>query len=143
VALGGLLNQGAAMRIRAIMNRRFSKKRENCWWNRLKQAEEDGDGTEDGSGAGNLDGAGSALARLGAGGAAGGATVAVGVALRLVGVRRVALLTAASVGTLDGAVTLEVLKVGAGIVDVLGRDKSEGTTNVVQRRKIGTVSCQF
>jgi hypothetical protein len=109
--------------------------------NRLKHAEEESGEAKEGGSTSDLhgaDSAGSGVALAGTGRTA----VALGVALGCVGARRVALLTTASVGTLDGSAALEALECGASIIDVLGRDESEGTTNVVESREVGTASCQ-
>lgn len=109
--------------------------------NRLKQAEHDGNDAEEAGGTGDLDRAGG----RGVGGvavaAAAGTAATVGVALGLVRVLGVALLTTASVGALDGAVVLEAHESGAGVVNVLGGDQGEGTTDVGKRGEVGTVGC--
>ena len=138
MALGGLLNQSAAVRDRAMT---FPFRL--AWTvalGRLKEAEDDSDGTEEGGGTGDLDGGGGAvLGRVAA--AAGRATGALGGALRLVTRLGVRVLATASEGALDGGVVLQLLESGASIVEVLHGDKGEGTTDIVDGGKRSTASC--
>ena len=139
MALGGLLNQTAAVRDRAVT---FPFRL--AWTfvlDSLEEAEEDGDNTKEAGGTSDLDGGGGARAGVAAAAAA-RAAVALGGAGRNVGAGRVALLTTASERTLDGAARLELLESGASIVDVLGGDQSEGTTDVVDLREGSTMICQ-
>jgi hypothetical protein len=136
VALGGLLNQSAAVRDRAMT---FPFRL--AWTfalGSLKEAEEDGDNTEEAGGTSDLDGGG------GAGGvgftAAGGATVALGGARGLVTRLGVRVLATASEGALDGAIVLLVLESGASVVEVLHGNEGEGTTDIVDLGKRGTVN---
>jgi len=138
VALGGLLNQSAAVRDRAMT---FPFRL--AWTfalNSLKKAEEDGDYTEEAGGTSDLDGGGGAGAGVAAAAAA-GATVALGGAGRLVTRLRVRVLATASEGTLDGAVVLLLLESRASVVEVLHGDEGEGTTDIVDLRESGTVDC--
>lgn len=99
----------------------------------LEEAEQDGDNTKDASGTSDLESAGGTLgitAGAAAAAAAGAAAIAVAVALRDVAVLGVGLLATASVGALDGTVAAELLELLASVVNVLGRAKGEGTTNV-------------
>ena len=139
VALGGLLNQSAAVRDRAMT---FPFRLAGTFaLDRLEEAEEDSDNTEEGGGTGDLDGGGGAV--LGGVTAAGaGATGALGGALRLVTRLGVGVLATAGEGALDDAVALQLLEVRASVVEVLHRDKGECTTDVVDGGESGTASCQ-
>ena len=137
MALGGLFNQTAAVRDRAVT---FPFRL--AWTlnlNSLEEAEEDGDNTKEAGGAGDLDGGSGAV--LGGVAAAAGATVALGGALGLVTRLGVGVLATAGEGALDDAVVLELLELGASIVEVLHRDKGEGTTDIVDGGKRSTASC--
>jgi hypothetical protein len=107
----------------------------------LKEAEEDGDNTEEAGGASDLDGGGGARAGVAAAAAA-RATVALGGAGGLVTRLRVRVLATASEGTLDGAVVLLLLESRASVVEVLHGDEGEGTTDIVDLGESGTVDCQ-
>ena len=104
----------------------------------LKEAEEEGDGTEDTGGTGDLEGASSAgvTARL----AATLGARAAGGALGLVRASslRVGLLATASEDTLDDRVVLVGLELLAGIVEVLVGLEVEGTLDVLKRREVGS-----
>ena len=139
MALGGLLNQSAAVRNRAMT---FPFRAAwTCALDRLKEAEEDSDNTEEGGGTGNLDGGGGAVLG-GVAAAAGGAAVALGGALGLVTRLGVGVLTAAGEGALDDAVVLQLLELGASIVEVLHRDKGECTTDIVDGGESSTANDQ-
>ena len=128
MALGGLLNQSAAVRNRAMT---FPFRLAwTCALNRLEDAEEDSDNTEEAGGTGDLDGGGGAVLG-GVAAAAGGATVALGGALGLITRLGVGVLATASEGALDDAVVLQLLELGASIVEVLHRDEGESTTDIV------------
>ena len=105
----------------------------------LKEAEEEGDGTEDTGGTGDLEGASSAGVR-GPGLAAALAAVAVGGTLGLVRASslRVRLLATASVDTLDDGVVTVGLELRANIVEVLVGLEVEGTLDVLKRREVGS-----
>ena len=140
VALGGLLNQSAAVRDRAMT---FPFRLAwTCALDRLKEAEEDSDNTEEGGGTGDLDGGGGAV--LGGVTAAGaGATGALGGALRLVTRLGVGVLATAGEGALDDAVVLQLLEVGASVVKVLHGDEGESTTHIVNGGESSTANCQL
>jgi hypothetical protein len=104
----------------------------------LKEAEEEGDGTENAGGTGDLEGAGSAgvAARL----AAALAARAAGGTLGLVRASslRVGLLATAGVDTLDDRVVLVALELLASIVEVLVGLEVEGTLDVLEGREVGS-----
>ena len=139
MALGGLLNQSAAVRDRAMT---FPFRL--AWTvalGRLKEAEDDSDGTEEGGGTGDLDGGGGAvLGRVAA--AAGRATGALGGALRLVTRLGVRVLATAGEGALDDGVVLQLLEIGASVVKVGHRDKGECTTDIVNGGECSTANGQ-
>jgi hypothetical protein len=137
VALGGLLNQSAAVRDRAMT---FPFRL--AWTfalDRLKEAEEDGDNTEEASGTSDLDGGCGAV--LGGVAAAARAAVALGGALWLVTRLGVGVLATAGEGALDDGVVLQLLESRASVVEVLHGDKGEGTTDIVDLGKRSTASC--
>ena len=139
MALGGLLNQSAAVRDRAMT---FPFRL--AWTfalDRLKEAEEDSDNTEEAGGAGDLDGGGGAVLG-GVAAAAGRATVALGGALGLVTRLGVRVLATAGEGALDHAVVLQLLELSASIVKVGHRDKGECTTNIVNGGESSTANGQ-
>lgn len=108
---------------------------------RLKEAEEDGDDTEDASGAGDLErGSGTVRVATVAAGAARSAAVAGGRGTRLLGALalRVLLLATAGELTLDDGVALVLLESGAHIVEVLVGLEVEGTTDVLELGEVGT-----
>jgi hypothetical protein len=137
VALGGLLNQSAAVRDRAMT---FPFRL--AWTfalGSLKEAEEDGDNTEEASGTSDLDGGCGAV--LGGVAAAARAAVALGGALWLVTRLGVRVLATAGEGALDDGVVLQLLESRASVVEVLHGDKGEGTTDIVDLGKRSTASC--
>lgn len=139
MALGGLLNQSAAVR-----NRAMTFPFRLAWTfalNRLEEAEEDSDNTKEAGGTGDLDGGGGAVLG-GVAAAAGGAAVALGGALGLVTRLGVGVLATAGEGALDDAVVLELLELGASIVEVLHRDKGECTTDIVNGGESSTADGQ-
>lgn len=139
MTLGGLLNQSAAVRDRAMT---FPFRL--AWTvalDRLKEAEDDSDSTEEGGGAGNLDGGGGAVLG-GVAAAAGRATVALGGALRLVTRLGVGVLATAGEGALDNAVGLQLLEFGASVVEVGHGDKGECTTDIVDGGESSTANGQ-